>query len=100
MNSREKLVLSLENSPLIRGDKGGCKPPLEGSAEAKRRRGVSSPFEGVMIGRVQRTIGGDVTHSESHIYSIECSEIPLLRGETCSANGGAGLHKQGVCSLS
>lgn len=49
MNSREKLVLSLEEySPLKRGDKGGC----------------PSPFKGGMIVRVERTIWGDVPRNE------------------------------------
>jgi|GEM_PF-632405 len=93
--------------------------PLEGSAEAKRRRGVLSPFEGGMIGRVQRTIGGDDSrnvdlHSEYESEKMPLRiiplrlrhfppskgdiETPLLRGEKCSDNSVADWHKRGVCS--
>ena len=55
-----------DNSPLSRGDKGGCSPLP-----------VFSPFEGGMIGRVERTIGGDDSRNVDLNPNYESDKLPL-----------------------
>jgi len=97
-------------------------PSLCRKSIATRRGEIyKSPFEGGMIGRVQRTIGGDDSKNvdlnpnyESDKLPLQIiplprrwrdfppskgdSKAPLLRGEKRSDNSVAGWHKRGVCS--
>ena len=84
MNCREKLVLSLENSPLIRGGKGECKPLLEGSAEAKRRRGVLSGTQPRPLPMPEKH-----RHKEERFYAVggSLNPFPEKIGTKCGLRG-------------